>query len=414
MERLQMYRQNHITRVAKLVLQPTLLAQVVTVLLALIQIVILARFLPIDDFARYGVLTAIWAIGNAVIGTSVGARVVRTAVSDSGRISFTVREVLLILAAGSAGLVYALVAWNDWLLGLVSALTTASFVIAEARSSLELGRRDFKSYLLIICFKATIPVVIIASAVVFVDELSLTVAMSAILLANLAASAIRPRNAWCFRILKDNKAPLEWIGLLNLGLWIVSGVGRIAMDGSVAAADLAVFTLSYSLTDRAFRALQNAYITKNIATAFSGRITDIKPVHWLITILLFSASTATLPFASQVISDGKYETAWMLAVWISSAGSLMYASAPFYLRVIALNKVKLAAAVSLTISVLSAGANFWFVGIFGIIGSSIILATSYGLWLLAVALISRGAASRREPASPIVAETTSTRMARWQ
>ncbi|WP_155289393.1 lipopolysaccharide biosynthesis protein [Rhodococcoides fascians] len=407
-----MDKRTYRSRAVKVLSQQTLLAQGVTVSLALLQIVFLARFLSTDDFAKYGVLTAIWAIGNAVIGTSIGARVVRTTVSNSTKISLTAREIVLILSASSIGFFYALVVWQNWLLGVVSAITTASFVIAEARSSLELGRRHFNAYFLIISLKATMPVVVIAVAATLASNLTLTTAMMAILTANLAASAIRPRSAWHLRLLKDEGAPLEWIGLLNLALWIISGVGRIAMDGTVTAVDLAVFTLSYSLTDRAFRALQNAYIAKNISFAFSGKIMAVKPAHWLVTFALFGSCTAALPLASKIISGGRYETPWHLALWISSAGALMYASAPFYLRIVALGRLKLAAVVSLAIASSSVVSNFILITHLGVNGASAILAISYGLWLVISIMISRIPRHLKNPEINNLTESTLTHRGR--
>ncbi|NIL75774.1 MULTISPECIES: hypothetical protein [Rhodococcus] len=378
---------NNLRRFTHRLAQPTLLAQLLNVLFALGQILILTRVLDVSDYAKYGVLTAIWAIGNAVIGTSIGTRVARSAVLSGAKIQLTQRDVLTILLASLASTLYSVLAWQSVAVGVIAALTMASFVLAEARASLELGRRKYSSYLLVVALKSSFPVFALLGMSILAPSVSLSWAMVCIMVGNLFGAVGLGTSVWISKPMRETDYFTEWIGILNFGLWIVSGAGRIVMDGRVPAPEIAVFTLAYALTDRGFRSIQTAYVARNLANAFEGRFRQSTRNWILLSVSLCVVAVLLIPEVTFLVSGGRYTATWSLAITLCSASAVMFASAPLYLKVIATNRTKLAAFMSLAIAIASVAVNFTVVRVGGSNAVSLVLLCSYVCWIAGLALL---------------------------
>lgn len=379
-------------RVRKLVLwamQPTLVAQIVAVTCALGQIALITRYLPTNEYAKYGALTAVWAIGNAVLGTSIGTRVARSAAVDGQRIMFTARDIVLILLSSGASFAYCITSWGSAVLGLLSTLTLVTFVLAEARLSLELGRSNYWSYLALLTIKVLLPLLLLFAFEIAFTGLDLTVTMVCIIAGNMICCLVNPRKSWKLTSFLRQQNAIEWVGLMNVALWIISSNGRLVLNERVTAYELALFTLAYALVDRAFRSVQTAYVSKKLSRALSGEFRQ-QPVPWVALVATLAVlSAGLLPLGSSLLSSNKYATGFGLASLLSLAGAIMLLSSPLYLHVIGSRYLKPAAITALLISAASVLANIALVPSGGSSAVAAVLSVSYAVWLLTLFVLVR-------------------------
>ncbi|WP_285187476.1 hypothetical protein [Rhodococcus sp. MEB041] len=315
---------------------------------------------------------------------------------DGQRIMFTVRDVSLILLSSVVSFIYCIVSWGSPVLGLLSALTLVTFVLAEARLSLDLGRSNFWSYLVLLTLKVLLPLLFLWAFELAFDGLDLTITMVCIISGNLLCCLINPLKSWELTSFLRQQNAIEWVGLMNVGLWVVSSNGRLVMNERVTAYELAVFTLAYALVDRAFRSVQTAYVSKKLSRALSGEFRQ-QLIPWItLVVTLGLVSVALLPFGSSLLSSGKYPTGFGLASLLSMAGAIMLLSSPLYLYVIGSQYLKVAAITALLISAVSVLANIALVRLGGSSAVAAVLAVSYLAWLLTLfALFRRGRSPQR-------------------
>ncbi|WP_156386082.1 lipopolysaccharide biosynthesis protein [Arthrobacter sp. Soil764] len=371
----------------KVFVHQTVVAQILSALSAIIAIVILSRWMPSQDYAHYAVVTAIWAIGNAVVGTATGTRIARTAAEGAHKISFRLSELLIasvvsILCGG-----YVVILRASYIDGVLAAASMMTFVLAEASISFEIGAARFKRYLFLLIIRVVSPIIVLMSGILF-DILSLTWAFMAVLLGNVL-SIVPSLWRWSARRYTGVSYSSHMVGSLNFGLWVMASADRIILEPLVDPTDLALYALTYGLMDRFFRALSNAYITRSLGASFSGAhtIPDVK--YFLVTLLLYFGVVLGAGWAVEIVSGGRYSPSILLSLLIAGAGLAMLWSAPFYVALLAGAQYKGSLIIVGLIAVFNITFNASLDGYFGILGAASISLGSYIMWLVWLALRTR-------------------------
>lgn len=373
------------------------MAQVSGVLLALAQILLLTRALPTVDYAHYGVVTAIWGVANAAVGTGIGTRVARDTANGNEAISLRVRDLALVVLMAAGSGVWFFVTVGNPAQSVAAGVAGVTFVLVEARTSHELGARRYWTYLYMMISRMLIPLIFTLSVWLWDPKsLNLTVVMLAIAAGN-AYPCIFAK--WSWRVVSagdhSHANSVEFVGAINLGLWVIAGTGRIVLEAGATITDLAMYTLAAGLIDRAYRSLQSAYISRNIADAFAAGTSGRSRVWLVSAVCMGFVTVAALPLLCDLFSGGRYVPSYGLSVALSASGVLLILTGPLYLEVVSSSLVWIGSICALVAAAACIGLSIVLVQFFrmGATGAAIALAATYVGWLLMLFGIAR--ASRR-------------------
>lgn len=364
-----------------------MVAQIISALSAIVVVAILSRLLPEEDYAHYAVVTAIWAIGNAVVGTGTGTRVARVAAEGSEKISLRTSE--LLVAAFVSLVCGGYVVWlrESYLAGAVAAACMMTFVLAEASISFEIGAGRFKRYLFLLILRVVTPLFVLVIAMAS-DGLTLTVAFLSVLLGNVS-SLVPSFRRWSAEPYRGHSYSSHLVGGLNLGLWIIASADRIILEMLVQPSALAVYALTYGLLDKFFRSLSNAFIARSMGASFKGQNIVPHRKYFLATLFIFVIIVPIAKWAAEFVSANRYSPDLLLVALISGAGLAMLWSAPFYVRLLASAQYRGSLWVVGAISGLNIVCNVIFGERYGVNAAATISFCSYLLWLAWLVLRSR-------------------------
>lgn len=363
----------------RIVMHQSMVAQMISALSAIIVVAILSRLLPAEDYAHYAVITAIWAIGNAVVGTGTGTRIARIAAEGSMRILFRGSELLV---AGIASIIcggYVLWLRGSYLDGAIAAACMMTFVLAEASISFEIGAGRFKRYLFILALRVIMPLLVLSIGAI-VGTMSITLAFFSVLIGNVS-SLLPWFRRWALGLCPGPSHSSHMVGALNLGLWVIASADRIVLETLIQPTALALYALTYGLLDKFFRSMSNAYIARSLGASFIGRNVIPRRKYFLGTLLIYIMVVPVAKWAAEFVSGGRYSPDLSLTALIAGAGLAMLWSAPFYVHLLASAQYKGSLWAVGIIAVFNIVANMIFDGTYGIHAAAMISLISYVLWL---------------------------------
>lgn len=362
----------------------SLIAQGVTAVSALVCVAFLARGLSTTDYAHYAVVTAIWAIGNAVVGTGTGTRIAKTAAEGARRIQFQSGELLISGAAALGTAAYIGIVRTSALESALAGLCMVSFIFAEAGTSFEIGSRRFNRYLSLLGVRALLPPVLLAIFAAM-HAVSFTAAVTSVLVGNIASLLMWP-GRWSSKIDRSSQVTSRPIGAINMGLWVIASADRLVLERIIAPIDLASYALAYGLADRVFRSLSNAYIAKSLGRAFQGHIRSPGWKFYILSAILAALLVPGIQTATVFLSDSRYEASFGLTLSISAAGLFMIWSAPHYVNLMASGEFRTALIVVFSLAICNVVGNFLLAGSLGAMGAALLSMCTYALWFLWLSL----------------------------
>lgn len=384
---------NVLRRVARALFHQSLIAQGATAAAALASVALLARGLATEDYAHYAVVTAVWAIGNAVVGTGTGTRVAKSAAEGSTRIRFQRSELVVSMVAALGTSAYISTLRHSLLEGIVAGVCMVSFIAAEASTSFEIGLGRFNRYLCLLALRALLPPVLLA--VLFISDLdSFAGAMLCVLAGNLASLLLWPRR-FSLRLDRSRDSTGHSVGAINMGLWLIASADRLVLERVVTPQDLASYALAYGLADRVFRSLSNAYIARTLGKAFAGlgRRTQLRfySLTFALTVLVIPA----IQFGSNFLSGGRYDVSPLMTLAISFSGLFMIWAAPAYVRLMTSNDFTYTLVIVFILAALNVGGNLAVSRTFGTTGAAFISLLTYFLWFVWLTFYTRRDTSKQ-------------------
>jgi len=374
-------------RVARAVFHQSLIAQGATAAAALASVALLARGLATEDYAHYAVVTAVWAIGNAVVGTGTGTRVAKSAAEGRTRIQFQRSELIVSLVAAIVTSAYISTVRHSLLEGIVAGVCMVSFIAAEASTSFEIGLGRFNRYLCLLALRALLPPALLA--VLFIsDAASFAGAMLCVLAGNLGSLLLWP-NRFSRRLDRSRDSTGHSVGAINMGLWLIASADRLVLERVVTPQDLASYALAYGLADRVFRSLSNAYIARTLGKAFAGLARRTQLRFYSLTFVLTVLVVPAIQFGSNVLSGGRYEVSLLMTIAISFSGLFMLWAAPAYVRLMTSNDFTYTLVIVFILALLNVGGNVAFSQTLGTTGAAFFSLLTYFLWFAWLTLYTR-------------------------
>ncbi|MBT2515740.1 lipopolysaccharide biosynthesis protein [Arthrobacter sp. ISL-30] len=367
-----------IRRILGAILHQSMIAQAVTAAAALATVAFLARGMSTPDYAQYSVVTALWAIGNAVVGTGTGTRIAKMSAEGSTRIKFKASELCIASAAAIVVGAYVGLMRGSTLDAVLSGLCMLAFVLAESSTSFEIGAGRFNRYLVLIGSRALAPMALLG-ALFIVGGLNFTTAVASVLAANIIALALWPTR-WGFSIERAVGISSHSIGAMNMALWIIASADRLVLERIVEPVDLATYALAYGLVDRVYRSLSNAYIARHLGASFQGSALKIRATYFAGTMVLGVLLVPTVSWGSSFLSGGRYVPDLVVSSLVVGAGLFMTWCAPYYLRLMATGTYKTSLILVSSLASINLVGNFLIDGFLGIVGAAYLSMLTYALW----------------------------------
>lgn len=378
---------NLVARMLRILLHQSLIAQGITAISALVCVAVLARGLETNEYAHYAVVTAVWAIGNAVVGTGTGTRIARTAAEGAGQIRFQRSELWISFIAAIVTAAYVGLVRVSPIEGALAGLCMISFIAAEAGTAYEIGSGNFNRYLTILGLRALLPPILLSIATA-TGTLTFATAVSCVLTGNIASLLIWPKR-WSLHLEGSSESTAHSVGAINMGLWIIASADRLILERIVTAVDLASYALAYGLADRVFRSLSNAYIAKTLGRAFQGHVRSPGWQFYLGTLLVGALLVPGIQAATVLLSANRYTTTMELALSIAVAGLFMIWSAPQYVKLMAYGRYRSSLICVFVLAIVNIIGNLLFAGVLGILGAAFISVCTYALWFVWLTLGTR-------------------------
>lgn len=366
-------------RAARTIFHQSLLAQGLTAVTALVTVSLLAQGMPTEDYAHYAVVTALWAIGNAVVGTGTGTRIAKMSADGHTKIRFQQSELWTAAAAAAAVGLYVGSVRHSNIDALVAGLCMLSFVFAESSTSFEVGAGRFNRYLTILATRAVSPLLFLGTLFVL-DAVTFTTAMCSIFAANLLSLTLWPRR-WSTSLELVGGISGHTVGAMNMALWVIASADRLILQGIVQPLELATYAMAYGLVDRVCRSLSNAYIARNLRKSFRGN--SSKPGAFYVGGMAFIALLLIpgVHWGTSVLSAGRYVAGFELSLGVVIAGLFMVWSAPHYVSLMASGSYRSSLGILVVLAALNIGSNVLFAPPFGTVGAAFVSAATYALWL---------------------------------
>lgn len=378
-----------VPRLLRRVSQPILIGQCASVLIALVQMVLFARYMPVNEFAVFSFSTALWTMGTALIGSSIGTRVLSDqARSNSGRLSVSRRELVSVVAAAGASWGFSYLYNPNPIQASLISIALLAFIVAEVGSynSLAQGLRwRYASCLMV--RNAGGP---LAGLVTFFIAGEFT--LSSVLLGIIASNGI-------VTFLQISRTPLiisgnapgrvGFVGATNLLLWVVAAGDRVVLGFTVDPSQLATYSLIYGIVDRIFRTPTTTYVSSTLPNVLRG---ERQPRRLQYRMILLGVGVLSAVAASPIcnlISGGNYHVGYELSALLVLALLCYSWAAPPYIDCIAASRVGILFS-CLAVIVTGAFLILWFVTpVIGIEGAALIKLVCYSLWFGAAVLVAR-------------------------
>lgn len=376
-----------------LLLRPTWLAQGINALSSLLLVVVLTRFLPVDEFATYAAVLAAYAFGNALVGTTIGVRAIeRLSAGGQQRIAFDLRrDVPPILGCLLAAAATTLIVRVDPIVALAAAAGMLGILVAELGGARPLGLRRYWTYAVLMLAQrtawvgtATVAAVILPSS----DKLPACLAAAAVgaVPSVVYLIAVRGVALTTDRQSPGRRLPISAVGVANLALWLLASADRVIL-AHYALAALATYAALYGLLDRIFRTVANAEIQQRLPRAFiSYAQKGESPAHLtfgagLLLIALAAACSVAGPSAIAVISGGRYHPSLAMSAVLCFAMMAMLAAVPAYVALIAHGRTKSLAIVALTAAAVNIAGNLALAARYGTSSAAVLTLAGYLIWL---------------------------------
>ena len=367
---------------------PVLIAQFVTVLVAVGQLKLFSTYVSTDALGIYTVIAAVWAVGNAVIGIAIGTRVLRDAATSQGatRPVMTLSDLAqILLGAVAAGTMSALLGFSP-AVSIWAAIGLSALTIAEMQCSFSLGRGRNKEFAARLIARSLIPVLMFGVLAqlheVGAEDVLLALTLGA-LAAALGPASIR-RSAF------GTQGAMHSIGGANLALWILASADRIILAPLVPLATVGLYGVTYGVLDRGFRALTNAFVAQWLPTAFRdrGTVHNVKFFYLLVACCSLGAVVVG-PTLIELLSSGKYHPSFFLVTSLVVGMSAYALASPLYVRTIGLGAGRQVAGLAGMCAALNIGINVLFVPVGGLNVAAVATAVAYLLWLGGLRLVNR-------------------------
>jgi O-antigen/teichoic acid export membrane protein len=367
---------------------PVLIAQFVTALVAVGQLKLFSSYVSTDALGIYTVIAAVWAVGNAVIGTAIGTRVLRDAATSRS----TTRPVMTLSDLGQILLGAVAAGTMSTLLGFSPAVSTWAAIglsvltIAEMQCSFSLGRGRNKEFAARVIARSVVPVltfrVLAQLHEVGAEDVLLALTLGA-LAAALGPASIR-QSAF------GTHGAMHSIGGANLALWILASADKIILAPLLPLATVGLYGVTYGVLDRGFRALTNAFVAQWLPTAFRERGTVHNTKFFYLLVACCSLGAVVVgPTLIELLSSGKYHPSFFLVTSLVVGMSAYAIASPLYVRTIGLGAGRQVAGVASLCAALNIGINALFVPVGGLNVAAVATAVAYLLWLAGVRLVNR-------------------------
>jgi O-antigen/teichoic acid export membrane protein len=373
--------------------RPTLVAQAINAAGALLLIALLTRQLSADAFGTYAAVFATYALGNALVATTIGTRIIEAA--SSGRapqIELVGRRdvpAFLFCAAVAAVVAYSVdarVSVAAW-----AAVGMLGILMAEVGNSLLLGLQRYWWFCGAVLLRIALWVGGTAALLLLLEpdhRLAAALAMSGASALPLLAYLVVSRRV---RIVGARSATprgaVSAVGLANLALWILASADRVILSHYALAA-LATYAATYGLLDRVFRGLANADIQARLPAAFAGRpagdgIPDRLSPPTLVALVSLGAFFAVAsPHLIELISGGRYQPSFAMSVALSTAMVAMVAAMPSFVALIVLGRARVAAGVAGLAASINVVGNLLLVPHFDTTAATALTLGGYLVWLI--------------------------------
>ncbi|WP_132474667.1 hypothetical protein [Rhodococcus sp. SMB37] len=296
--------------------------------------------MPVSDFAIFGFTTAIWAMGVAFTGSSIGTRVMRDLVDGASRILLGQRELfscgLTVALASIVSFLYT----GDALITSLIGLSLLASIGAEVASYVSLGRGKKWTYACSLVIRNLGGLVF--GGVVLIDEgqtVSIQMVLAGMIVSSVVAVGIQVREAPKI-VRMSNLSAVGFVGATNLVLWVIAAGDRVILGFTVDATQLATYSLIYGLADRAFRVTNSTYVSSTMPVVLAGGAQRWAKQYRLVVTILGITIAMLSPVMVDWISGGRYSVDLGLPIVLVGALAFYALSGPDYVECVRLNKVR--------------------------------------------------------------------------
>jgi O-antigen/teichoic acid export membrane protein len=375
-------------------ISPVLLAQISNVVAAIATYAIVARALPVADFARYAAFSGLFAVGNAAIGFAFGVQLMASVASDDVRARVSWRS----LVAGGSALAAltiggGLAAGADLSTCVVAVVGQWTWCAAEVAAGHALGTLNFRKYASLTFGRLTLWV---AGVVLAINMLSPADRLRGILAA-LAISGVVPviylaRNAVVSRDSPPQIISGRSLTLYQVGMWIIGSADRVIF-AHINPVGGASYAAMYGVLDRAFRTVSTSELLQRLPRLLAGSPTRRRRLPALASIpvvfVMVVTSAAAGPSIVGYLTGEKYMPGYVLSSLLSVSLGLMLLSTPRVADLVAGGGEASLAYGACGVAGFNVVANLVMIPMFGAAGAAGVNLGSYGLWYAYLALMCR-------------------------
>lgn len=338
-------------RLFQQVVHPAVLSQAMSLLLSLALIAALTRLLPASGYAAYSAFAAVWAIGNAIVGTGLGTSVARDVARGSKHISLKIGDLIAIFTTSLAVYCYSILAGHSILNSILGGLNMAGFIALEVVLSALLGQKRLWLYFACLVVRLGIPVALVLTASMAVD-VDLATALLAVFIGNCFVFLLRVRNVRIVGTRVSSSYGVQ-VGIINFSLWFIAGFDKIFFEQAIEPVAAAGYALVYGLLDKGFRSLSNIVITGKLGDALGGKGARLGFKFYVATFVMAVCSVPLALLFADVISAGRYSLD-AGAVCVIALGLLcMTWATPSYLELLSMDRLTLTSILSLSIAAIN-------------------------------------------------------------
>lgn len=380
-------------RVMTLARNPLLWGQVLSIAVALAQLIILARLLTVGAFADFALSTAVWSVFIAVVASPISLRSTKqSAARKSASLSLSVRDLIrLILGLGAATAILVGVGIGTYGVALV-AVACLSFLASEIACGIDLGinrRWSFASRQVVRNLGPLLGAVLVLP---FTEPTFEFVIWGAIV-SNLIACHGLAKPTWTRH--QPTHDEFSAMSFLSLSLWLIAVSDRIVLGFTTSASELAVYGIASGLVDKVFRASQNIYISSNLAHSFEGRgqknVLSYRIAMASIALLVTPAAYWAIPW----LTHGNYTPELSLLLVLTLASLIMSWTAPSYVAAVTAPRVAAVAGSAVVVAGIFLVLSYALSSVEGNFGMGLAKLAVYALWIAVLA----GARRRRQGAT---------------
>lgn len=325
--------------IARKVFKPLPLGQGLTAAIALLQMLLFSRYMPVDDFAVFGFSTAVWTMGVAFVGSSIGTRIMRELVEATSEPAITRRELATCGASTliALGISYSFTG-NITVTALLGGSLLAS-IFAEIASYVSLGRNERWLYACTLVIRNLGAPMFGLGYLLYSGNISITSVLIGTICSNIVTAAVQ-FGAIPKIIPTTSVSASGFVGSINLILWIIASGDRVILGFTVDATQLAAYSLIYGLVDRAFRVANTTYVSSMLPSVLAGGHQRWAwPYRLCIGLLGVVIAVAAAPLV-ELISAGKYVIEPTLAVLLVASLVCFASSGPGYVDCVASDLIR--------------------------------------------------------------------------